>query len=209
MRITLVLVAVAALLVAAAPVSAKVRKLETKLSGANEMPAADPDGSGSAEVRLNRAKKKVCFEIRVRKIGQVVAAHIHKGGKSVASGPIVVPLIEMPSNKTRFTGREARQEVADQRDPQASAPLLRERPHAGLPGRRDPRPAPPAVTPDAVAPPGCGLVSCLALPGGVVVMGARGLCKAEVGVRFPPPPWLGDRQPRGVCRSTRTRCSTR
>jgi CHRD domain-containing protein len=102
MRITLVLVAIAALLVAAAPVSAKVSKLETKLSGANEMPAADPDGSGTAQLRLNRAKKKVCFEIRVRKIGQVVAAHIHKGGKSVASGPIVLPLIETASNKTKF-----------------------------------------------------------------------------------------------------------
>jgi len=102
MRITLVLVAIAALLVAAAPVSAKISKLETKLSGANEMPAADPDGSGTAQLRLNRAKKKVCFEIRVRNIGQVVAAHIHKGGKSVASGPIVLPLIETASNKTKF-----------------------------------------------------------------------------------------------------------
>jgi hypothetical protein len=104
MRITLVLVAIAALLVAATPVSAKVKKLEAKLSGANEMPAADPDGSGTAQLRLDRAKKKVCFEIRVRKIGQVAAAHIHKGGKSVASGPIVVPLIETPSNKTKFEG---------------------------------------------------------------------------------------------------------
>ena len=104
MRITLVLVAIAALLVAAAPVSAKVKKLEAKLSGANEMPAADPDGSGNAQLRLNRAKKKVCFEIRVKKIGQVVAAHIHKGGKSVASGPIVVPLIEGAKTGSKFTG---------------------------------------------------------------------------------------------------------
>ena len=104
MRITLVLVAIAALLVAAAPVSAKVRKLEAKLSGANELPTADPDGRGTAQLRLDRAKKKVCFELRVRKIGQVVAAHIHKGGKSVANGPIVVPLIETPSNKTKFEG---------------------------------------------------------------------------------------------------------
>jgi hypothetical protein len=105
MRITLVLVAIAALLVAAAPVSAKVKKLEAKLSGANEMPAADPDGSGTAQLRLDRAKKKVCFTLRVRKIGgTVAAAHIHKGGKSVASGPIVVPLIEGAKTGSKFTG---------------------------------------------------------------------------------------------------------
>jgi hypothetical protein len=104
MRITLVLVAVAAMLVVAAPVSAKVKKLEAKMSGANEMPAADPDGSGTAELRLNRAKKKVCFEIRVKNITTALVAHIHKGGKSVASGPIVVPLFTNQSNKTKFEG---------------------------------------------------------------------------------------------------------
>jgi hypothetical protein len=104
MRITLVLLAVAGLLVAAAPVSAKVKRLEAKMSGANEIPAADPDGSGNAEFRFNRAKKKVCFEIRVKNISTALAAHIHKGGKSVASGAIVVPLFENQSSKTKFTG---------------------------------------------------------------------------------------------------------
>ena len=107
MRIMLVLLTLAAVLVVAAPVSAKVKKLEANLSGKNEMPAADPDGSGKAELRLNRAKKRICFEIRVKKIGTVVAAHIHKGGKAVASGAIVVPLIETQSSKTKFEGCHA------------------------------------------------------------------------------------------------------
>ena len=104
MRLTMVLVAVAAMLVVAAPASAKVKKLEASMSGQNEMPAADPDGSGTAKFSLDRAKKKVCFTIRVKKISGVVAAHIHKGGKNVASGGIVLPLINAPESGHKFTG---------------------------------------------------------------------------------------------------------
>jgi hypothetical protein len=104
MRTMLVLAALAAALVMAVPASAKVKKLEARMSGANEMPAADPDGAGTAKLRLDAAKKKVCFTIKVKNIGDVVAAHIHKGGKSVASGSIVVPLILAPESGTKFTG---------------------------------------------------------------------------------------------------------
>jgi hypothetical protein len=106
MRTMLVLAALAAALLVAGPASATVKKLEASMSGANEMPAADPDGSGTAKLRLDAARKKVCFTIRVRNIGGVVAAHIHKGGKNVASGAIVVPLIHMPASGTKFTGCE-------------------------------------------------------------------------------------------------------
>jgi hypothetical protein len=104
MRTMLVLAALAAALVVAAPAAAKAKKLEAKLSGANEMPAADPDGTGTAKLRLDAAKKKVCFTIKVRNIGTAVAAHIHKGGKNVASGSIVVPLFNAPQEGTTFTG---------------------------------------------------------------------------------------------------------
>jgi CHRD domain len=106
MRTMLVLAALAAALVVAAPATAKVKKLEAKLSGTNEMPTADPDGSGTAKLRLDAAKKKVCFTIKVRNIGGVAAAHIHKGGKKVAAGSIVVPLIMAPEPGTKFTGCE-------------------------------------------------------------------------------------------------------
>jgi hypothetical protein len=104
MRTMLVLAALAAALLVAGPASAKVKKLEANLSGANEMPAADPDGAGTAKLRLNAAKKKVCYTIKVRDIGTAAAAHIHKGGKKVASGNIVVPLFNSPQQGTRFTG---------------------------------------------------------------------------------------------------------
>ena len=104
MRIMLVLVALGAMLVVAAPVSAKVKKLEASLSGHNESPMADPDGTGKVELRLDRAKKRVCFEIRVKKIGGgVAAAHIHKGAAGV-NGDIVVPLIEGAKSGSKFTG---------------------------------------------------------------------------------------------------------
>jgi hypothetical protein len=104
MRTMLVLAALAAALLVAAPASAKVKKLEANLSGANEMPAADPDGSGTAKLSLDVAKKKVCYTIKVRKIGSVVAAHIHKGGKSVASGNIVLPFFNGAMPGTKFHG---------------------------------------------------------------------------------------------------------
>ena len=104
MRAMLVLAAIATALVVAVPAAAKVRKLEANLKGSNEMPMGDPDGSGKAELRLNAARKKVCFEITVRKIGQAVAAHIHQGGKNVASGPIVVHFFDTPQAGRKFTG---------------------------------------------------------------------------------------------------------
>jgi len=105
MRSMLILAAVAAL-VLAAPASAKVKRLEANLSGSNEMPAADPSASGTTKLRLDRAKRKVCFTIRVHNVEDVVSAHIHKGGKSVASGSIVVTLLHGPAAGSKFTGCE-------------------------------------------------------------------------------------------------------
>jgi hypothetical protein len=100
----LVLAVLAAALVVAAPVSAKVKKLEANLSGKNESPAADPDGSGKAEIRVNRAKKRVCYEIRVKNIDGVMMAHIHAGSKSVAAGPIKVTLFQNSPSGSKFEG---------------------------------------------------------------------------------------------------------
>jgi hypothetical protein len=40
-------------------------------------PSGDPDGSGSALVRLNKARKRVCAVLDWKKIGRPDAAHIH------------------------------------------------------------------------------------------------------------------------------------
>ena len=94
----------AAVLLLAAPASGAVKRLQANLSGAQETaPGGDPNGTGTAKLRLNRAERRVCFTIRVRNIDDVVAAHIHRGRRGVAGG-IVVELIGGPEPGTRFTG---------------------------------------------------------------------------------------------------------
>lgn len=67
--------------------------LVTTLAGANEAPpAADPQASGTALVRLNPGQGTVCFDISWSDVpGTVLHAHIHKAAAGVA-GPIVIPL---------------------------------------------------------------------------------------------------------------------
>jgi hypothetical protein len=61
------------------------------LTGANEVPAADPDGSGVAQISINDATNQVCTDLEVRDISQVTAAHIHRGAAGV-NGPVVITL---------------------------------------------------------------------------------------------------------------------
>ena len=103
MRTLTVLVALAAALVLAAPAGAAVKRLEANMSGSQETDPGDPDGTGTAKLRLNRAERRVCYTIRVRNIDDVVAAHIHRGGRGVAGG-IEVDLIASGRPGTRFTG---------------------------------------------------------------------------------------------------------
>jgi hypothetical protein len=60
-------------------------------SGSVEVPAGDPDASGSALIRLNVAEGLVCFKLVVRGSDPLTAAHIHQAPAGVA-GPVVVPL---------------------------------------------------------------------------------------------------------------------
>jgi CHRD domain len=59
-------------------------------SGANEVPAADPDGRAIVTTRLNNDTGFAQFSEAWRNLGPVVASHIHSGVAGV-SGPIVVP----------------------------------------------------------------------------------------------------------------------
>ena len=79
-------------LVSAASASGALQKggnsLHATLTGKSEVPKGDPDGRGTAEVKINGTS--VCWEIKTSKVAKLVAAHIHKGRAGVA-GPIVVP----------------------------------------------------------------------------------------------------------------------
>lgn len=83
-----------ALVVVLIPVTAAVAavqksgsSLHATLKGAAEVPKGDPDGSGSAEIKITCTR--VCWEIKTAKVGTIVAGHIHKGRAGVA-GPVVV-----------------------------------------------------------------------------------------------------------------------
>jgi hypothetical protein len=63
----------------------------TTLSGAEEVPPADPDGTGFATIKLNVGPGMVCWEISFEGIDAPFAAHIHAAPVGV-NGPVVVPL---------------------------------------------------------------------------------------------------------------------
>jgi hypothetical protein len=86
-------IAFAALVVSLVPavaVAAPAKdSLHATLTGKAETPKGDPDGRGTAEIKING--RQVCWELTVRRIAKPNAAHIHKGRAGVA-GPVVVPL---------------------------------------------------------------------------------------------------------------------
>ncbi len=61
------------------------------LTGANEVPPADPDGAGTANISTDDVTNRICTHLEVRNIGAVTAAHIHRG-RSGVNGPPVVTL---------------------------------------------------------------------------------------------------------------------
>ena len=81
----------------AAPAGEGGRKFETNLTGAVEVPGpGDPDGSGTAILRVNPGQLRICYELTVENIAPATAAHIHEA-EAGAAGPVVVPL-EAPTD---------------------------------------------------------------------------------------------------------------
>ena len=89
--LVLAVVLIAAVPVVASESGADARAtLEASLTGDKEVPGpGDPNGRGDAEVKVHKAR--VCYELEVERIKPATAAHIHRGGPSVA-GPVVVEL---------------------------------------------------------------------------------------------------------------------
>jgi hypothetical protein len=66
-------------------------RLSATLTGAAEIPAADPDGSGTFSATVNPGNGMLCYQLTAADIGTTIAAHIHINF-SDANGPIVIPL---------------------------------------------------------------------------------------------------------------------
>ena len=62
------------------------------LDGASEVPVlGDPDGFGTATIRVNPGREQLCYSITVSGIQSASAAHIHEAAAG-AAGPIVFGL---------------------------------------------------------------------------------------------------------------------
>lgn len=64
-------------------------RLHANLSGVNEVPPGDPDGSGTAHVAVNTVLDRICTDLEVREIGVVTGAHIHRGAAGVNGPPVI------------------------------------------------------------------------------------------------------------------------
>ena len=81
-----------AALIAGAAIAAEGRKLQTTLTGAQEVPGpGDADGTGTASITVNPGQNQVCFALAVTNIDPATMAHVHVGAVGVA-GPVAVPL---------------------------------------------------------------------------------------------------------------------
>jgi hypothetical protein len=67
------------------------KQLVARLSGAAEVPPADPDGSGVANISIDTVTNQICWAISVGGIDDPVMAHIHEAAVG-ANGPVRVNL---------------------------------------------------------------------------------------------------------------------
>ena len=74
-------------------------KLSARLQGSQEVPPADLDARGKAEVRINVRAGTVCFDVKFGRVGTPNRGHIHKapagangdGARPAPSGGVVQP----------------------------------------------------------------------------------------------------------------------
>ena len=97
--LVLVLALLLATVVMATSGSTEGRPLSAAMTGPEEVPPGDPDGTGSARFTLNQGLGRVCFELAVEDIATATAAHIH-AAPAGDPGPIVVPLTAPDENGT-------------------------------------------------------------------------------------------------------------
>jgi len=65
------------------------RPLSTTMTGAAERPGpGDPDGTGTAVLRIKAGQRQVCYTLTAENIEPATAAHIHR----VSTNAVVVPL---------------------------------------------------------------------------------------------------------------------
>jgi hypothetical protein len=74
-------------------------RFKVVLTGAQEVPPADPDGSAKADLRIDVDSGRVCFDIKTDAIGTPNRGHIHFAPAG-SNGGIVVPFFELAAAPT-------------------------------------------------------------------------------------------------------------
>jgi hypothetical protein len=89
--LVLAVVATAVVIGTAAPAGADGthRVLATSLTGAEEVPPADPDGVGVAAFVINTSTGRICYVLAVKRIEQATVAHIHKAPAGQNAPPAI------------------------------------------------------------------------------------------------------------------------
>jgi hypothetical protein len=64
-------------------------KLVATLNGANEVPPADPDGTGTFSVEIDPEKGDFCYTITSTKIAAPTMAHVHSGAAGANGAPVI------------------------------------------------------------------------------------------------------------------------
>ena len=89
------------------------RPLSAELTGEAEVPVpGDPDGSGTANVRVNPGQECLSYDLDVRGIAPAKAAHIHEAPAGKA-GPVVEELEAPTDGSSSGTNSIDREEAKD------------------------------------------------------------------------------------------------
>lgn len=90
-KLVLISLALLAGLFLAVSAFAAEKTFTVTMTGKAETPKGDPDGTGTAKIKVEASKGELCYTLTWHKIGPPIASHIHKGKKGT-SGPILIPL---------------------------------------------------------------------------------------------------------------------
>ncbi len=86
-----IVISLATLVIATTASAADGVRFRFELTGAQEVPPADPDARGDAEITLKPDEGQICYAVEFRRVGTPNAGHIHAAAAG-ANGPVVVPL---------------------------------------------------------------------------------------------------------------------
>jgi len=75
--------------------------LSVTLTGLQEVPGpGDPDGTGTAQMRVEPGQGRVCWTLYVAQIDAATAAHIHRGAAGSAGPPVVTLATPGPDGRS-------------------------------------------------------------------------------------------------------------